>query len=256
MIWLFRIDRTLVNLESIEANVERKRTEPLVRMMSAPGGTVQKKPSQQASSDENNQKQKQVSSIAEEIISQALVKAKAIIREAEAEALEIKKLARQRGYDEGIFKADALIEAAIEKDKDQLKNIILRIEEKRREMFDSMESEMLRLTFSIIKKVFSQVSKSDSSLFESMISNALMQMNKEGKITIRVNTEEYERFFSAGDMSFVIGDKLLTAAVLPDPNMNCGDCIIESEGETVNAGINNQLRRIEIAFQQADGVPV
>ena len=256
MIWLFRIDRTLVNLESIEANVEKKMAEPLVRMVSAPDGTEQKMPSLQASSDVDNQKQKQVSSIAEEIINQALVKAKATIQEAEAEAMEIKKLARKRGYDEGLLKADALIEAAKEKDNDLLKSVICRIEESRDEVFDSMESEMLRLTFSVIKKVFCQISRSDSSLLESMISNALMQMKKEDKITIRVNIEEYERFFSSGDASFILGDKLLTATVLPDPNMESGDCIIESGVETVNAGIDSQLRKIEIAFRQANGVPV
>lgn len=256
MIWLFRIDRTLVNMESIEANVEKKREDDSACIQSAPVSITKEGTPPLDNADMDSQRRKQATAIAEEIINQAAVKAKAIIQEAEAEAMEIKKLARKRGYDEGINKAEEAIEAAVEKDNELLKRAIYRIEETRREILDSMENEMLRLTFSIVRKVFSQISKSDSSLFESMITNALKQMKKEGKITIRVSKEEYERFFSSGDASFVIGDRLMTASVLPDTNLNSGDCIIESEGETVNAGIDCQLKNIEIAFRQADGIPI
>ncbi len=242
---MFRIDRTLVNLERIEANVDKKST----------GSPAVKAAEPVSSSPEaDTLKKKQISEIAEEIFNQAAIKAKAILQEAEADAVEIKKLARQRGYEEGIGKADEEIRAAVEKDNAQLRSVIGKIEEARRAMFDSLEDEILGLTFSIVKKVFNQINKSDSAMFESMIANALKQMKKEGKITIRVCKEEYERFFSSGDASFILGDKLLTAAVLPDSNMNGGDCIIESEGETVNAGIDCQMKNIEIAFRQADGV--
>ena len=87
--------------------------------------------------------------------------------------------------------------------------------------------------------------------FESLIRNALKQISPDGRVIIRVGTAEYERFFSSGSAVFVLDSGVeVKASVLRDVSLGCGDLIIDTENETINAGLSSQLKQIALAFEK------
>jgi flagellar biosynthesis/type III secretory pathway protein FliH len=88
----------------------------------------------------------------------------------------------------------------------------------------------------------------DDKIFEDMMQTALARLRKEGKIVIRMSPEEY-RNFSSPNAQFVINNERIQAAIVEEPLFGKGDLIVESEGETINAGVDSQLRYIELAFR-------
>lgn len=238
---MFRIDRSLVNMEAIKENI------------------AEKNPNEAVSESDQSEKplnvsEERLAAYADETIKQAALKARTLIQEAEEQALVIKRISRQKGYEEGLSEAGKKFEKALEEAREQDRLLVARVvselEKAKQNMLDNMEGDIIGLVIAIVRKIFDQTSKSDSSMLESMITNALKHIKKEGKINVRVSKEEYERFFSAGDASFVSGDRQLDVSLVPDEHMKSGDCIIECEGETVNAGLDSQLKNIEDALRQ------
>ena len=89
-------------------------------------------------------------------------------------------------------------------------------------------------------------------MFTSLIKNALRQVSTDGKIVIRVGPVEYERFFSSGSAVIELGSGVaVTASVLRDVTLEEGDCIIDTDDMTVNAGLESQLKYVELAFKEA-----
>lgn len=241
---MFRIDRSKVNLEAIKANKAEKRSKE------AAFESVQGEKTIKISQD-------RLVAYADEIIKHAENKAQQLIQEAEEQALIIKRIARQKGYEEGLDEASRKYEKALEDAREQdrvlVERLVAELERTKQDMFDSMEEEIIGLVFAIAKKVLDFSIKTDGSMLESMIAKALKQIKKEGKISIRVSKEEYERFFSANDASFLAESGQVDISFVPDERMNSGDCVIEYDGETVNIGLNSQLKCMEAAFRQAGG---
>lgn len=241
---MFRIDRSKVNMEAIKADIAEKRSKK------AAYESVQGEKTIKISQD-------RLAAYAEEIIKQAEHRARQLMQEAEEQALVIKRIARQKGYEEGLDEAARKYEKAIadarEQDRMLVERLVSELEQTRQDMLDGMEEEMIGLVLAVAKKIFDYTVETDGSMLVSMITKALKQIKKEGKINIRVSKEEYERFFSSDDASFIFGEGQIDISLLPDEHMNSGDCIIECEGETVNIGLDTQLKYMETAFRQSGG---
>lgn len=241
---MFRIDRTLVNIEPIEATITNR---------------VEKESDQKSQSEgkPDAESEKRYTANANELIAHATQRAEILLQEAEEQALLIKRLARQKGYEEGINEAALKLEKALEEireeDRAMGEDVVRKFQQARTELLDGIEEEIVGLSLAIVTKIFGQSNK-DSSMLESMILNALKQTKKEGKAIVHVSKEEYDRFFSSGSASFVFDNSDIS--VVPDDELNCGDCLIESEGEWIDAGFDCQLRNIQAAFKQANGVSV
>jgi len=69
---------------------------------------------------------------------------------------------------------------------------------------------------------------------------------------IRVSNGDYERFFSQGGVAFEL-DRGVTVSpsIMRDVSLKDGDCIIDIENVTVNAGLESQMKYVELAFERA-----
>ena len=252
---MFRIDRNLVNLasaRSVYVDGDDAATD-------AEGAAAPDAAAAAASA----------AHIVQELIRNAEVKAEGILENARKEvaalmlssreqADEERRQALQEGYIEGSKEGRRAYEEKYAKksreDDESLKRVIAELYEERKRTYDGIEDEVVGLAFEIVKKVIGQAEDEVGGVFESLIRNALKQIAPEGKIIIRVSPAEYERFFSSGSAVFEL-DKNVTvaAAVLRDASLEQGDCLIDAEDETINAGLNTQLDYIKIAFTEVKG---
>ena len=199
---------------------------------------------------------------------EAAAMAKEVLDNAHDEAAKIIVSARddaeiecKRGWEEGFTKGSqegkrAFEEKLAEKirsDDDMLKRVLDEIHAERERSYNEMENEVTSLALEIVRKIINPAEDELSGVFTSLIKNALRQMSTDGKIVIRVSPAEYERFFSSGAAVIELDSgATVTASVLRDVSLDGGDCIIDMEDITVNAGINSQLQYVKLSFERAN----
>lgn len=189
---------------------------------------------------------------AEKILAMANEKAKEIAANAGAEADEILKNAYEQGYSEGAEKAKEEIMSRFEEEYAILKSLISQVEKSRETMIEELEDEIITLILDTSKKVINVALEKDDNVFEGLIKNALCMIKREGKIVVRVSQDDYSRFFKTGRAEFILNNELIKASVVEEPMFEKGDCVVESEGETVNAGVRSQLKYVELAFRSEE----
>ena len=201
----------------------------------------------------------------EEILSGARKQAEQIISDAKEEAEEERKSGYEKGFEEGSEKGleegsaegkrkyDEMTEAKIREDDETLKRVIDEMYQERERTHNEMEAEATSLAIEIVRKILNPPEEELIDVFTPMIKNALRQMSTDSKITLRVGPKEYERFFSSGAATLELDSGItVKASVLRDVSLNEGDLIIDTDDVTVNAGLDSQLKYVELAFERAN----
>ena len=251
---MFRIERSLVNLATaryvqVEGEEPEAGAEEVSLKASASAACIEQEAIRKAEA--------KAEAMAEKILDDARNEGAALMLSAREEAEEERRKAWQEGYAEGSEEGKRICdEKHAEKtreDDERLKRVIDELYTEKKRMYDELEDEVIRLTFDIVKKVIGSAEEDVGGIFQSLIRNALRQIAPEGKIIIRVSPAEYERFFSSGSAVFHLDKGVTaTAGILRDASLGEFDCVIDTEDETVNAGLDTQLKYIKIAFNRAN----
>lgn len=242
---MFRIDKAFVAYERTEhvyTNVDLESQKDL-----------QVKKLRPVQTEEERQKERQrfldqAKAEAEVIVWEAKEQAAQIAEAAERDAAQILRQAREEGYAQGLEKAAEEAKLFRKQETERLEGLLSKIEQARNSVIDELEQDIVSLILQIVKKVINIEMEKDDKIFEDMMQTALARLRKEGKIVIRMSPEEY-RNFSSPNAQFVINNERIQAAIVEEPLFGKGDLIVESEGETINAGVDSQLRYIELAFR-------
>jgi len=192
---------------------------------------------------------------AEKIKQEARDTAATVMVEARDQAEEDRRRAWQEGYTEGAEEGkrafDGQLAAKKHEDDEMLQRVISEVYSERERTFDTLEDDIVTLALDIVRKVIKPADEAIGGVFEPLVRNALKQMAPVEKVIIRISPVEYERFFSAGSAVFTLesGTKV-TASFLRDASLNEGDCIIDAAEETVNAGLDSQLKYVKLMFEK------
>jgi len=263
---LFRIERNLVKLGSKLAVRVDKETGGLVEDKDQP---VEDEPLEEA--PEMNVPQYHINT--EEVINEARAKAKHIIEDArneaeniiqksedeakniiqksEDEAEENKRLAWDEGYAAGVVEGKESFDDKIIECEESLKRVMLEFHEAKERAFVDMQDELAGLALSIVRKIINPADEEMTGIFESLIKNALRQIAPDDKVMLRVSAADYERYFPEGSTVFELGSGVtVSASILKDISLNEFDCIIDKDDSTVNAGLETQLKHVELAFRK------
>jgi len=260
---LFRIDRRNVNLAGIKVlrhkidsddddNDDNPEVEAEEDFLPDAKTSAEALVNEYMSTAEKEMQQK-----AEAILEQARDQAATIIFQAREDAEEQHQKAWQEGFEEGTRKGklayDEKTEAKIQEDDEMLKRVLDEIYQEREKLYNELEDETTNLAIEIVKKIFNPAEEELENVFISLIKNALRQMSTDNKILIRVSPVEYERYFSSGAAEIELDSgAVVKAAVLRDVSLNEGDCIIDADDVTVNAGLDSQLQYVQLAFERAN----
>ena len=183
--------------------------------------------------------------------------AKELLRDAEAEAERLKAEARRQGfelgYNEGSAEGALRFESLTAEHAESFSSVLAELKHAGDTMVSDMESDMIDLCFSVLRKVAALDRTTDGEIFKSIIKKAMSQVDLTGKVSIRLSHEDFDRFFPNGEAIFDINDTAVTAAVVSDPEFSGGDIAVDTDSETVLAGADTQFRNIEIAFRHRIG---
>ena len=193
----------------------------------------------------------------DKLLEDARHQAAQIILDAREEAEEELRRGFRKGFEEGSDEGkrsfDEKTEAKIQEDDKTLKRLLDEMYEERERTYSSLEGEVTNLAIEIVKKIIYPAEDELENVYMSLIKNALRQMPTEGKIVLRVGAKEYERFFASGAAKIELDSgTVVTASVLRDVTLEDGDCIIDTDDVTINAGIESQLQFVKLAFERAN----
>ena len=253
---MFRIDRTLVNLatgRSVQVDGEDEAAGAEGISPNAAASVACMEIEREAIRKAKDKAEAE----AEMILENARNEGAAVMLSAREEAEEERRRAWQEGYEEGAKEGKRVCDEKFAEitceDENMLKRVLGELYTERKRLLDDLEEEVVDLTFDIVRRIISPADEAIGGIFESLIRNALRQIAPEGKVIIRVSPAEYERFFSSGSAVFHLDKGVtVTASVLRDASLGEFDCVIDTEDETVNAGLDTQLKYIKIAFNRAN----
>ncbi|MBU3850163.1 MAG: flagellar assembly protein FliH [Candidatus Treponema excrementipullorum] len=182
---------------------------------------------------------------AADVLKKANEEAAAIIAQAQEEKQKIHDEAyktgfdegREKGYEEGNLEAQRLI--------DRLHVILDRIMDKRQEILDNTEQQIVELVLLMARKVVKVISENQRNVVMSNVLQALRKVKGRGDVIVRVNladvkltTEHTKDFMRAVE-------NIQNITVAEDSSIDRGGCIIETDFGAIDARISSQLAELE-----------
>ncbi|RPJ03313.1 MAG: flagellar assembly protein FliH [Spirochaetaceae bacterium] len=182
--------------------------------------------------------------------------AKKIIDTAQKEAEELKAAATQkteqieneafeRGYREGH-------EQGFKGGKDEVDRLIERLHlilskaiEKRNEIIEVSETQLVNLVLLISKKVIKVISENQKNVVINNVIQALRKLKSRGDVVIRVNLSDLELTTEHIKDFMKMVENVKSVTVLEDSSVDKGGCIIETDFGQIDARISSQLHEIE-----------
>jgi len=182
---------------------------------------------------------------AAEILRKANEEAEAIIAEAQAQKQRITDDAYKAGFDEGQEKGFAEGNMEAQRLIDRLHVILDRVMDKRQEILEGTEQQIVELVLLMTRKVVKIISENQRNVVMSNVLQALRKVRGRGDVTVRVNladvklTTEHTKEF----MAAVENIKNITIA--EDSSIDRGGCIVETDFGAIDARISSQLAELE-----------
>jgi flagellar assembly protein FliH len=159
----------------------------------------------------------------------------------EAERKDAEDEGRTAGREIGFVEGKAEVERLVERTQ----TILQRAQDKRAEILEETEQEIISLVLLIARKVIKVISENQRSVIISNVVQALRKVKGRGNIVIRVNladlklTTEHTKDF----INLVEGAKSIQ--VVEDTSVDEGGCIIETDFGEIDARISSQLMELE-----------
>jgi len=144
---------------------------------------------------------------------------------------------REQGYQEGRGEVQRLIE--------NLQRIITAAIERRNQIIEESETQVINLVLLIAKKVIKVISENQKNVVINNVVQALRKLKSRGEVVIRVNLADLELTSAhVGDFLKMV-ENVKSITVLEDSSVDRGGCIIETDFGQIDARISSQLAEIE-----------
>jgi flagellar assembly protein FliH len=199
----------------------------------------------QRQSTEARKAKEEAEAEAERIVKEAEEKAKSIEEQAKKKAVayitEMRKKAFEEGREEGFKKGEDEVNRLIER----LHVILNAAIDKRKDIIDSTERQLVDLVLLICKKVVKVISEKARAVVIANVKEALKKVGTDTEVTIKVNTMDLE-ITTKHKQSFISQvETLKKVNVEEDSRVEPGGCIIETSFGDIDARIQRQLALIE-----------
>ncbi len=171
--------------------------------------------------------------------------AEEMIRKAKEEVDEIRRKAEKEGFDKGREEGFESGKQEVERLVEQLHAMLDKIIEKRNEIIDETETQLINLVLMIAKKVIKVISENQKNVVINNVIQALRKLKSRGEVLIRVNLDDVELTSEHVKDFMRMVENVRSVTVVEDSTVDKGGCIIESDFGEIDARISSQLSEIE-----------
>jgi flagellar assembly protein FliH len=182
---------------------------------------------------------------AERIVAGAARKAEEIILSARTAFEEDRKKAEAEGREAGREAGFAGGQAEVRRLIERTHTVLERAQNKRSEILEETEQQVIDLVLLIARKVIKTVSESQRTVVISNVVQALRKLKARGNILIRVNLVDVKLTTEHIKDFIKIAEGAKDIQVVEDSTVDPGGCVIETDFGEVNARISGQLAELE-----------
>jgi flagellar assembly protein FliH len=179
------------------------------------------------------------------ILEEARKKAEEERERAANEVDTIRKNAHQEGIEKGMKEGFESGEKEVQRLIDHLHSIISKAIEKRNEIIQESETQLINLVLLISKKVIKVISENQKNVVVNNVIQALRKLKSRGDVVIRVNLEDVELTSDHVKDFMRMVENVRSLTVLEDSTVDRGGCIIETDFGQIDARISSQFKEIE-----------
>lgn len=179
------------------------------------------------------------------IIERAKAEAAQIIADAQAQREKLEGDARQTGYDDGHAEGYEKGSAEVDRLVERMHKILEAVMQRREEILQETESQIVELVILISRKVIKIISESQKNVIMANTLAALKKVKARGKVTLRVNLEDVKLTSSHIDEFIQHVENIEGISILEDSAVEKGGCIVETDFGAIDARISSQLTELE-----------
>ena len=238
---LFRIDRSTVEaLHESEAKALNKQAAKKLELFKLDEAIAERHAELEALEKE-----------AGNVLRKAREQAEAVLLKASEEAETIKKDAWQEGYQLGREEAQEIVNDARKARRDEMERFIEQLRQTRDEILSGMEEEIIDFCLSVAEKVVNAAIDRDEAYFRSIIENALAKVRREGRVSVQVSPEDFQRFFGSDTASFNVQGEEVVVSAAANSRLKKGGCIVETDSERADTGVETMMDGMRKAMGSA-----
>jgi flagellar assembly protein FliH len=182
---------------------------------------------------------------AERVKQEAQAEAERIVNEAREKADTVEREAYEKGVEQGEEKGFASGEAEVNRLIDRLHVILNKAIERRNEIIEESESQIVHLVLEIAKKVVKVISENQKNVVVNNVVQALRKLKQKSDVIIRVNFQDLKMVSSHTEEITKMVERVGNITVAEDSSVDPGGAIIETDFGQIDARISSQLREIE-----------
>lgn len=135
-------------------------------------------------------------------------------------------------------------EARAQKQAVQIKDALREFAEERNRYFSQVESEVVRLALAIAGRILHREAQVDPLLIAALVRVAVEKLEVRSGVSVRVSPQEIGRWRPY----FADLCERMNLALLEDPQLEPGDCVLETEMGSTEMGVDAQLKEVEKGF--------
>ncbi|HRZ90716.1 MAG TPA: flagellar assembly protein FliH, partial [Spirochaetia bacterium] len=157
----------------------------------------------------------------------------------------VHKDAFRKGFDEGRESGYKEGKAEVERLTGRLHAVIERALDKRGEILEKTEAEIVELVLLVAKKVVKVISENQKNVVVQNIVQALRKLRTRSEVTIRVNLADLQLASEHAKDFVAMAENAKHIQIVEDTTIDRGGCIIETDFGEIDARISSQLHELE-----------
>jgi flagellar assembly protein FliH len=155
--------------------------------------------------------------------------------------LENREAGEKKGHQDGFAEGSAEVQRLV----DRLHTIINAAIEKRSDIINEAESQLIDLVLLISSKVVKVISENQKNVVINNVVQALRKLKSRGNVAIRVNLADLALTTDNVQNFMKMVENVKSIVVLEDTSVDKGGCVIETDFGQIDARISSQLKEIE-----------
>lgn len=165
--------------------------------------------------------------------------------QAKARVDEVTKEAHKKGFDQGREEGFKEGKAEVERLVHRLHLILDRAMDKRGQILEQTETQVIELVLLIARKVVKTISENQKNVVISNIGQALRKLKTRSDVIIRVNLADLQLATEHAKDFIELAENAKNLTVVEDTAVDRGGCIIETDFGEIDARIASQLHELE-----------
>lgn len=182
---------------------------------------------------------------AERALKEAEGKISAMEAQARARVDEVTKEAYKKGWDQGREEGFKEGKNEVERLVNRLHVILERAMDKRAEILEQTEGQVVELVLLIARKVVKTISENQKNVVISNVAQALRKLKTRSDVIIKVNLADLQLATEHARDFVEMAENAKNLTVVEDSSIDRGGCVIETDFGEIDARIQSQLHELE-----------